>query len=169
MPIVKTILTAFRVGLTSFIRHRNRRTHSLGVTLSCRFNLQILLAFDARRGSTIDLTMNVYTDPRLLDVHGALNALPKLTLDAVASARRTGTDDSRGEFAPAFVPKGCKPSANQSITDTTAGNWLDCHATNEDNVSCYAAKRKQPLTSVVNGCHRERATGFEPATSSLGS
>jgi len=30
------------------------------------------------RHSTIDLTMNVYTDPRLLDVAGAAEALPGL-------------------------------------------------------------------------------------------
>ncbi len=34
----------------------------------------------AMRRSTIDLTMNVYTDPRLLDVAGALEALPVLLL-----------------------------------------------------------------------------------------
>ena len=32
------------------------------------------------RHSSIDLTMNVYTDPRLLDVAGALEALPGLAL-----------------------------------------------------------------------------------------
>jgi len=31
--------------------------------------------------SSIDLTMQVYTDPRLLDVAGALGALPKHSLD----------------------------------------------------------------------------------------
>ena len=34
------------------------------------------------RHSTIDLTMNVYTDPRLLDVAGAMEALPALPLGA---------------------------------------------------------------------------------------
>jgi len=34
----------------------------------------------AMRHSSIDLTMNVYTDPRLLDVAGALGALPRLSL-----------------------------------------------------------------------------------------
>jgi hypothetical protein len=29
------------------------------------------------RHSSIDLTMNIYTDPTLLDVAGAINALPK--------------------------------------------------------------------------------------------
>jgi hypothetical protein len=31
----------------------------------------------AMRHSSIDLTMNIYTDPTLLDVAGAINALPK--------------------------------------------------------------------------------------------
>jgi integrase len=35
----------------------------------------------ALRHSDINLTMNVYTDPKLLDVRGALNALPELPLD----------------------------------------------------------------------------------------
>ncbi len=34
------------------------------------------------RHSTIDLTMSTYTDPRLLDVAGALEALPALPLGA---------------------------------------------------------------------------------------
>ena len=32
------------------------------------------------RHSKIDLTMNVYTDPKLLDVAGAMEALPALPL-----------------------------------------------------------------------------------------
>jgi integrase len=55
-------------------------------------------AQSAMRHSTIDLTMNVYTDPRLLDVHGAVESLPTLPLDAGQSimpkvAKATGTDD----------------------------------------------------------------------------
>jgi hypothetical protein len=39
------------------------------------------------RHSSIDLTMSVYTDPRLLDVEGALAVLPSLPLhDAAAAA-----------------------------------------------------------------------------------
>ena len=33
------------------------------------------------RHSKIDLTMNVYTDPRLLDVSAAMKSLPELPLD----------------------------------------------------------------------------------------
>ena len=34
------------------------------------------------RHRSMDLTMNAYTDLRLIDVAGALNALPELPLDA---------------------------------------------------------------------------------------
>ena len=51
----------------------------------------------AMRHSDIDLTVNVYTDPRLLDVRGALDMLPALPLDSEQGAssealRATGTD-----------------------------------------------------------------------------
>lgn len=36
-------------------------------------------------------------------------------------------------------------------------------------VSAYPVKKNDPLTTAVNGSHKERETGFEPATSSLGS
>ena len=51
-----------------------------------------------------ELTANVYTDPKLLDVHGALDALPSLPLDAgptgrARAARATGTET----YARSFV------------------------------------------------------------------
>jgi hypothetical protein len=46
------------------------------------------------RHSDINLTMNVYTDPKLLDIQGAINALPDLPLDGGQSqtVTATGTD-----------------------------------------------------------------------------
>jgi len=41
----------------------------------------------AMRHSSIDLTMNIYTDPTLLDVAGAINALPKFTASQLKSAK----------------------------------------------------------------------------------
>ena len=49
------------------------------------------------RHSDIDLTMNVYTDPTLLDRHGAVNSLPTMNSNANPTKRErqkaTGTDD----------------------------------------------------------------------------
>jgi hypothetical protein len=38
---------------------------------------------------SLDLTMNVYTDPSLLDVAGALEALPELSLGSAVAPPRT--------------------------------------------------------------------------------
>jgi hypothetical protein len=61
------------------------------------------------RHSSIDLTMNVYTDPRLLDLRGAVDALPELSLEARPTSSRTalgatGTDDSWPAQAAEFAP-----------------------------------------------------------------
>jgi len=91
--------------------------HTFGTHLS-KAGVAPRVAQAAMRHSSIDLTMNVYTDPRLLDVHGALDSLPPLSLDGSpddnqAEARATGTDDATARpFAPAFAPKSdnwCKP------------------------------------------------------------
>ena len=49
--------------------------HSFGTLLS-RGGVSPRTAQAAMRHSSLDLTMNVYTDPKLLDVHGALDMLP---------------------------------------------------------------------------------------------
>ena len=86
----------------------------------------------AMRHSSIDLTMNVYTDPRLLDVHGAFDSLPALSLDGSTNdtqpeAKATGTDNATArQFAPGFAPKSgnwCKPlSIVGNSDDGTAAN-----------------------------------------------
>ena len=83
--------------------------HTFGTHLS-RGGVSPRTAQAAMRHSTIDLTMNVYTDPRLLDVAGAMEALPTLPLggepnSVLAAMKATGTDDSTSrQFAPGFAP-----------------------------------------------------------------
>ena len=72
--------------------------HTFGTHLS-KGGVPLRTAQAAMRHSSIDLTMNVYTDPQLLDVAGALDALPELPLAIVTSAdtpylRATGTEDA---------------------------------------------------------------------------
>jgi len=68
--------------------------HTFGTHLS-KAGVAPRVAQAAMRHSTIELTMNTYTDPRLLDVAGALEAaLPSLPLDDrldAQQARATGT------------------------------------------------------------------------------
>src|SRR5207244_10147599 len=53
--------------------------HTFGTLLS-KGGVTPRTAQAAMRHSKIDLTMSVYTDPKLLDVRGALDVLPALTL-----------------------------------------------------------------------------------------
>src|ERR1039458_5592766 len=52
--------------------------HTFGTHLS-KAGVPPRIAQAAMRHSSIHLTMNVYTDPALLDVAGAINALPALS------------------------------------------------------------------------------------------
>jgi hypothetical protein len=74
------------------------------------------------RHSDIRLTMGVYTDPKLLDVRGALEALPALQLDHKSNegeaVRSTGTDGKTP--ARTVAPTTDKSSTRQSFPDKTA-------------------------------------------------
>jgi integrase len=65
-------------------RNRTACVHSLRhsfATLMSKGGVAPRVAQAAMRHSTIDLTMSVYTDPKLLDVARALDALPALPID----------------------------------------------------------------------------------------
>jgi len=67
--------------------------HTFGTYLS-KGGVAPRVAQAAMRHSTLELTMNTYTDPRLLDVAGALDVLPALPVDDrpdTQQARATGT------------------------------------------------------------------------------
>ncbi len=55
--------------------------HTFGTHLS-KNGVPPRTAQAALRHSSLDLTMNVYTDPELLDVAGAMEALPMLPVEA---------------------------------------------------------------------------------------
>ena len=107
--------------------------HTFGTMLS-QHGVAPRTAQAAMRHSKIDLTMNVYTDPRLLDVAGAMEALPTLSLttDPEKSPERvshTGTDD-RGilQLAPLLAPGSFRKKQSESkpvtlgkMSETPAG------------------------------------------------
>jgi integrase len=92
--------------------------HTFGTLLS-KGGVSPRTAQAAMRHSKIDLTMNVYTDPRLMDVAGALDALPTLLLTGTGTEceRMTGTDGAR-TFTPTLTPA----VFNRGQTGSTAGN-----------------------------------------------
>jgi hypothetical protein len=125
----------------------------------------------ALRHNDIDTTINVYTDPRLLDVGGALDVLPSLPLDGTPTegpevVRATGTDDEAArKFAPGFAPNRCKPRPSGS-TAGKATRWSDpADPAPAIAASANPGNGKSPLTSAVNGPAEVGVTGLEPATS----
>ena len=60
--------------------------HTFGTHLS-KAGVPPRVAQAAMRHSSLDLTMNIYTDPALLDVAGAINALPKFNNTESADAK----------------------------------------------------------------------------------
>ena len=138
--------------------------HSFGTLLS-KGGVAPRTAQAAMRHSSIDLTMNTYTDPRLLDVAGAMNALPNLPLQdnpQHEAHRATGTADTRAhndssgprQFAPAFAPNPGKPGANVTIPDKTAKDSLrnDSQVTSRAiDVMSTADNRKEPLSQRNSG------------------
>ena len=140
--------------------------HTFGTHLS-KGGVTPRTAQAAMRHSTLDLTMNTYTDPRLLDVAGAMDVLPLLPLDdrpSTERAKATGTD------AAALVPVLVPTTGNQSISGPTADTPANGrHARNDErrtSASDAISKRKPPLSSGDNDGHLIGVTGFEPTTSS---
>src|SRR5262249_39210961 len=81
----------------------------------------------AMRHSDIKLTMNVYTDPKLLDVRGALDALPLLPLSegeaGRESVRATGTAGGLARMvAPTVAPVVAPTADNRGATLSLSGN-----------------------------------------------
>jgi len=105
-------------------RGRTLDIHALRTTFGTmlsRGGVPLRMARAAMRHSDPSLTANVYTDPRLLDVSGALDTLPALTLDSSPDSERvraglTGTYDD-GSVAPLVALTGGKSSQTPAITD----------------------------------------------------
>ncbi len=130
------------------------------------------------RHSKIDLTMNVYTDPKLLDVYGALDSLPSLNLNAMPSNERntmraTGTDDTpdfSGATAKSFVAPVVAPNTGKrgqtvsfAVISSSAGDERPASAASDENP---VKSSKKALSAGIAGKASEGwLTGFEPATS----
>jgi hypothetical protein len=125
--------------------------HTFGTLLSAA-SVAPRTAQAAMRHSTIDLTMNVYTDPKLLDVAEAMESLPALSLTATPEAvKATGTDDSTAsQLVPNLAPTIGKPCTLGAIVDKVTRAVEKSSAPDADAASAYPVKRKDPLTTLVN-------------------
>ncbi len=147
--------------------------HTFGTLLS-KGGVAPRTAQAAMRHSHIDLTMNVYTDPRLLDVQGALGALATLSLDAASepmSQRATGTDDqsARSLVAPMVAPNLVQPCRSQSLTGNATSPRGGADGPSTGGASDATVKRKARQSTTDHRACEERVKGLEPSTFSLGS
>jgi len=144
--------------------------HTFGTMLSAA-GVKPRTAQEAMRHSDIKLTMNVYTDPALLDVAGAIESLPDLPIDRgqpngrpLRSERKPG-EDGNLQFAPKFAPNTGRSGQSGTIPVKMAVPDDPPPALLSRAVkSCYD-NSKGPLSTRDNDPFKVGATGFEPATS----
>jgi integrase len=129
--------------------------HTFGTLLS-KGGVAPRTAQTAMRHSDIRLTMGVYTDPKLLDVAGALDALPALPLDAERPAMQqavgadAGKDLRQSAVAPVVAPHPDFSSHSGSIPVRMAGETTVGTDRPAIAVTSAAVKRKGPLTIAVS-------------------
>src|SRR5262245_29794393 len=122
--------------------------HTFGTLLS-KGGVAPRTAQAAMRHSDLKLTMNVYTDPALLDIRGALDTLPALPLMPMNSemAQATGTAGGPEKFAPGFAPSRCKLVQTETSPDKTAGEEVSNDRRPRLAVTSTPDKRKGRLSS----------------------
>ncbi len=76
--------------------------HTFGTMLS-KAGVSPRVAQAAMRHSSLDLTMNVYTDPRLLDVQGAVESLPQISTTSEPNESRQRIAAGAENFSPSAV------------------------------------------------------------------
>jgi integrase len=142
--------------------------HTFGTLLS-KGGVAPRTAQAAMRHSSIDLTMNVYTDPKMINVAGALDALPLLPLyikPQVQEQKATGTYDS-GPLAPTLAPN-ADESGIRLANAVKAGDGLTKTAGSLPASQVPVIKQqKHPLSLSDNGCQEKRAMRLELTTFTL--
>lgn len=137
-------------------RGRTLDVHALRTTFGTHLSkagVPLRTAQAAMRHSDPKLTANSYTDPRLLDVHGAIEALPSLPLNDTRkndseTMRATGT---ASQLVPLLVPA----SDKMGQTETFAGK-VTAHLSEQDET---VASCKTPLIKRKNAS--KEAISFE--------
>ena len=161
--------------------------HSFGTLLS-KGGVAPRTAQAAMRHSKIDLTMNVYTDPKLLDVYGALDALPLLDWKSSPSTERavmraTGTEcrdaaanrrrvDLAGATGKSFVAPDVAPNIGKQgqtvslavISADDAGERMRRGASDEKPMK--SSKKALPAV-FADKAFRVEDSGIEPLTSCM--
>ena len=139
--------------------------HTFGTLLS-KGGVSPRTAQAAMRHSTINLTMNIYTDPKLLDVAGAVEALPSLPL----GDRKMGNwrhESPQGQRGPPIDPL---PVCTRVCTNHRQNPHIAVNLDKIDRQSreaqgdrhsrrnCLSRQKKRPAD---NGCQRVAFSGAD--------
>ena len=130
--------------------------HTFGTYLS-KGGVAPRTAQAAMRHSSINLTMNVYTDPKLLDTHGATEVLPEMPLGNGVESKAidvsaTGTDDlPLSLLGPVLGLATDEPGAKQSFPDNTSVDMPQSTGDDTLDATSYPVKRNEPLSRPDNG------------------
>ncbi len=124
--------------------------HTFGTMLS-KAGVSPRVAQAAMRHSSIDMTMNVYTDPRLLDVQGAVESLPQFstTLDPTESRQRIAVGAENLTLSTVAVPVAVTvavPTDFSSVLQSTAVTY----STISSEMSESPEMQKTPQKSMIS-------------------
>jgi len=134
--------------------------HTFGTRLSVH-EVSPRIAQAAMRHSTIDLTMNTYTDLRMLDVAGAVDGLPDIPIDELPNMRHqvaTGTNDAHGLCAALALNLDQTRQSGATSGNTAVRDILAILGATSDG---------DGLNSAPSDQIAKRAKGLEPSTFSL--
>jgi len=146
--------------------------HTFGTHLS-KGGVPLRTAQAAMRHSTPTLTANVYTDPKLLDVRGALNVLPMLPLGEPLQkqkAKATGRSGAACQndasvIASVIALKTGKTGTSGGRSDHEGVLCPDRGLRSEAVASGRSGNRNGSQSTPDHEPASIGATGFEPATS----
>ena len=127
----------------------------------------------AMRHSDIALTMQTYTDPKLLDVQGALDSLPMLPLDGKLNPDRqtlnaTGTDARRPNLvAPTVAPDSDFWGHSGSFAVLPSENDEGRVTRTASHANRTKPSEKALFAGFANKAFQVERKGVEPSTSAL--
>jgi hypothetical protein len=115
------------------------------------------------RHSDISLTMGVSTDPKLLDIHGAMDTLPEppltgTTEDERHAIRLTGPSDV-GALVPLLVPACAQSGISGSMSVSLADDFETVELMPETSLKPV---KKGPLAGDAKEPFEIAPLGFEP-------
>ncbi len=149
--------------------------HTFGTNLS-KAGVSPRTAQAAMRHSKIDMTMNVYTDPRMLDIQGAVESLPSMSVTSDPTENRQRLAAGAENLTPCSVTPTVTPTADFSrLLQSTAvtlnafpsigdsGNSLGCNVMASNEKRSLLTSSSERFTSEAGGTRTRNLRIDSPA------